>query len=276
MREPFLPVPNRVAFTIPSAIPLIGGLDIMWYGICLTAGILAAFLVVYFLAPSRKINRDKLTDLFLWTVPCGIIGARLYYVIFEWSRYQNNLSEIFNLRSGGLAIHGAIIGGFGAGIICLIVWKESLLDWLDLACIGLPLAQAIGRWGNYFNSEAHGVETDLPWAIYCDGKFVHPTFLYESIWCFLLFLFLLWLNKRYKFKGQIMCLYAILYSIERFFVEGLRTDSLWIGNIRQAQLISVIMIVAGIVGYIVLSRQNKKNQTTLEETQEQNVENDAL
>lgn len=250
-RTGWLPVPERVAFTI-------FGLDIMWYGICLTAGIVAGFLILYYKAPSRNINKDRIIDLFLWTVPCGVIGARLYYVIFEWDNYKNDLLKIFDVRAGGLAIHGAIIAGFGVGIICLIKWGEKPLDWVDLACIGLPLAQAIGRWGNYFNSEAHGVATDLPWAIYADGEWVHPTFLYESIWCFLLFLFLLWFNKKYKYSGQVTCLYCIIYSIERFFVEGLRTDSLYIGNFRQAQVISVCLIIAGIAGLIIIKAKNKK------------------
>lgn len=269
MRQPFLPVPNRVAFTIPQSIPLIGGMDIMWYGLCLTAGIIAGFMVLYWKAPSRNINRDRITDLFLWTVPAGVIGARLYYVIFEWERYKDNLMSIFDIRSGGLAIHGAIIGGFGVGLICLLKWHEKPLDWIDLACIGLPLAQAIGRWGNYFNSEAHGTPTDLPWAIYCDGEFVHPTFLYESVWCFLLFLFLLWMdNKKTLAPGQITCLYAIIYSVERFFVEGLRTDSLWINvfgyKLRQAQVISVCLIIAGIIAFVILEKKKKINQSSKE------------
>jgi len=250
----WLPVPERVAFTV-------FGLDIMWYGICLTTGIVVGFLVIYFKATSRNIDRERILDLFLWTVPCGVVGARVYYCIFEWNNYADNLLKIFDIRSGGLAIHGAIIGGFGVGVLCLLKWKQKPMDWVDLACIGLPIAQAIGRWGNYFNSEAHGVATNLPWAIYADGEWVHPTFLYESVWCFLLFLFLLWFDKKKKkFRGQITCLYCIIYSIERFFVEGLRTDSLYIGSFRQAQVISVCMILGGIIALVILSSNYKNAQ----------------
>ena len=258
-RKPFLPVPDRVAFTIPEGVPLIGGLDIMWYGIMLTLGIVAAFLVVYHLAPSRKIDQERCLDYVLWIVPFGVIGARLYYVIFEWDNYKGDLMSIFRLREGGLAIHGAIIGGLAVGIICLIRWKQKILDWVDYTMLGVVLGQAIGRWGNYFNSEAHGTATDLPWAIYCDGEFVHPTFLYESIWCFLLFFFLLWFEKKKaKYRGQLTCLYVIFYSVERFFVEGLRTDSLWIGRFRQAQVISVILIICGIAGLILINKNKDK------------------
>ena len=258
-RTPFLPVPDRVAFTIPEGIPLIGGLDIMWYGIMLTLGIVAAFFVVYKKAPTRCIDPERVLDYALWIVPFGVVGARLYYVIFEWENYKDDLRSIFNIREGGLAIHGALILGITVGILCLIKWKQKILDWVDLTFMGVVIGQAIGRWGNYFNSEAHGTATDLPWAIYCDGEFVHPTFLYESIWCFLLFLFLLWYDKkRAKYRGQITCLYWILYSVERFFVESLRTDSLWIGNLRQAQVISVVSIILGIIGLIIINRKKDK------------------
>ncbi len=239
----WLPVPNPVAFSI-------FGLDIMWYGICLTTGVIAGFVVLYLKAPSRGLDKEHTLDLAICGVPFGIIGARLYYVIFEWDQYKDNLKSIIDIRSGGLAIHGAIIGGFGACIVLLLIWKnENIFDWVDMAVLGLPLGQAIGRWGNYFNSEAHGTATDLPWAIFADGEWVHPTFLYESLWCFILFLFLLWFDKhKGKYRGQNVCLYMILYSIERFLVEGLRTDSLYIGNFRQAQVISVVMIILGIIG----------------------------
>ena len=260
-RTPFLPVPDPVAFTIPKGVPLIGGLDIMWYGIMLTLGIVVGFLVLYKKAPTRGIDPERTLDFVLWGVPCGVIGARLYYVIFEWENYAGDWHKILDIRSGGLAIHGGIIGGVGVGLICLLIWKQKPLDWIDLTVQGIVIGQAIGRWGNYFNSEAHGGPTDLPWAIYCDGEFVHPTFLYESLWCFLLFLFLLWFDKNKRsFSGQIICLYAVLYSVERFFVEGLRTDSLWIGRFRQAQVISVVTIILGIAAYIYLKKRNESQK----------------
>lgn len=258
-RKPFLPVPERVAFTIPEGWPLIGGLEIMWYGIVLTFGIIVGCFVLYKKAPSRGIDPEKTVDLVLWGIPFGIIGARLYYCLFEWESYAGDWRSILDIRSGGLAIHGGIIGGFGVALICLLKWKQKPLDWFDLCMLGLPIAQAIGRWGNYFNSEAHGGPTDLPWAIYCDGEFVHPTFLYESVWCFLLFIFLMWFDKhKAKCRGQIVCLYAILYSVERFFVESLRTDSLWIGRFRQAQVISAALIICGIAGLIIINKNKDK------------------
>ena len=250
----WLPVPDPVAFTV-------FGLDIMWYGICVTTGIVVGFYVLYRMSPSRGLDKEHTIDIALWSIPMAMIGARLYYVIFEWARYKDDLIEIFNIRGGGLAIHGGIIGGFGTAIILFIKWKENVWDWLDMTILGLPIGQAIGRWGNYFNSEAHGGPTDLPWAIYADGEWVHPTFLYESLWCFLLFLFMMWWAKHKPAKrGQLVCIYLVGYSVERFLVEGLRTDSLYIGSLRQAQVISVVMFVAGIIGLIYINKKSKAQQ----------------
>ena len=131
------------------------------------------------------------------------------------------------------------------------------MNVLDLVIPTVALAQAIGRWGNYFNSEAHGGPTDLPWAVMIDGVPCHPTFLYESIWCFLLFVFLLWLDNHRKFEGQIFLMYGMLYSVERFFVEALRTDSLMIGPFKQAQVLSLTLIVICTVVYVILNRRHK-------------------
>ena len=132
-----------------------------------------------------------------------------------------------------------------------------MLDLCDLIFPEVALGQAIGRWGNFFNSEAHGGPTDLPWAIEVDGEMVHPTFLYESIWCLLIFLFLIWLSDRRRFKGQIVCLYGMLYSAERFLVEGLRTDSLMIGQFKQAQVISALIFAVSLAGYFYLSQKKQ-------------------
>jgi len=265
MLQGWLPVPDPVAFSV-------FGFEIMWYAIMLTSGIIAAFAVVWFRAKSRNLDPDMVYDFAIVGIPFGMIGARLYYVIFEWENYRNNLAEIFNIRGGGLAIHGAVIGGFGSVVIYLLIKKQKPVDWMDLAFIGLPLGQAIGRWGNYFNSEAHGGPTDLPWAIYADGEWVHPTFLYESIWCFLLFLLLLYLDvKKPGFKGRNICIYMVLYGIERFFVEGLRTDSLYIGSFKQAQVISVFTIVMGIVLWFVFRKNCAGGKTTAEELEKSDL-----
>ena len=229
----FLPVPDRVAFTV-------FGIDIMWYGIMLTLGTLVGGTVLYQRAPKYGLTKDNSLDLMIYSVPVGVIGARLYYVAFEWDYYGKHLKEILNTRGGGLAIHGGIIFGLGMALLLIHKWKGQPLKIMDLAAPGFAIGQCIGRWGNYFNSEAHGGPTDLPWAILCDGELVHPTFLYESIWCLIIFLVLMYVERSGKrsYDGQLFIIYAMMYSFERFFVEQLRTDSLYIGGLRQACIIS--------------------------------------
>lgn len=178
-------------------------------------------------------------------------------MLFNWSWYAGDFMKIINIREGGLAIHGGLIFGFVAAVILCRIWKVRALNILDLVAPAIALAQSIGRWGNYFNSEAHGGPTDLPWAITVDGVSVHPTFLYESIWCFILFFVLMYVDNRRRFEGQTILLYGILYSIERFFVEGLRTDSLMIGPFRQAQVLSLAVIAICAVTYIILSKRSR-------------------
>lgn len=231
---------NSVAFEI-------FGIEIQWYGVIITlAAIIGLFLAVRE-AERRGIKEDDLLDLFIYALIPSILGARLYYVIFSWDLYKDNPISALNIRNGGLAIHGGIIT---AVIIAVIFSKKRKISFWTLADISAPslvLAQSIGRWGNYINQEAYGRPTDLPWGIVIDGVKVHPTFFYESLGDFLIFLFLLWYrdNKDYV-DGDIFLLYIILYSVLRFFVEGLRIDSLMWGNIRVAQLISLISIGIGI------------------------------
>lgn len=247
-----MPVPNPVAFTIFR-------IDVMWYGVLISSGIILATLITYKRAPRHGIQSDKVLDFILICIPMGIIGARLYYVVFNWSYYAGDLMKIINIRQGGLAIHGGLLFGLGTAVILCLIWKIRPLNALDLAIPTVALAQAIGRWGNYFNSEAHGGPTDLPWAVMIDGVPCHPTFLYESIWCLLLFFFLLWKDNHRKFEGQIILLYGILYSIERFFVEALRTDSLMIGPFKQAQVLSLtVILVCAVIYRIMNKRYNKK------------------
>ena len=155
-----------------------------------------------------------------------------------------------------MAIHGALIGGILAGFIYTKVKNINFFKMADIALIGMPLAQAIGRWGNYINGEAHGGPTNLPWGIIVDGVKVHPTFLYESIWNFGIFIFLWMFRKKKKYEGQVAVYYIILYSLGRFFIEGLRTDSLMLGNLRMAQVISLIGVIGGIIAHIYLSKKN--------------------
>ena len=244
--------PDRVAFTI-------FGLDVMWYGLLIGAGFLLATLISYKRAPQHGIEPDFILDLIIWMIPSAIIGARAYYVIFSWDEFSGNLAKIFDIRGGGLAVHGGLILCFFVGFFVCRHYKQSFIATADLAAVVIPLAQAIGRWGNFFNEEAHGGPTDLPWAQIIDGVGYHPTFLYESIWCFLIFLFLLWFdNHRRSFDGQIISMYMVLYSLERFFVEGLRTDSLMIGPLRQAQVLSLCLIAAGLALYFVMKKKHEE------------------
>jgi len=222
------------------------GLEIRWYGLLIASAVLIGTVLALKEAKRKGVKEETLIDMFLFAVPAAIIGARAYYVIFMWDYYSKNPSQILNIRGGGLAIHGVIIAGTLVAIIFAKVRKESFWKLADIVAPSLILGQAIGRWGNFANQEAHGGPTDLPWGIMIDGVKVHPTFLYESIWNLLVFGFLLWYRrKKATVEGEIYLLYLILYSVGRFFIEGLRTDSLMLGPFRVAQLISLAIIMSG-------------------------------
>ena len=204
-------IPDPVAFSV-------FGFDIMWYGIIIAGAILTAFTICCKRAPKHGIPSEMVFDASIVCVPAGIIGARIYYVAFNWGDYSGDFLTIINLRLGGLAIHGALIAGFIAGIAFCRVKSIGPLNWFDLVAPCIAIAQSIGRWGNYFNSEAHGGPTDLPWGIPVGGELVHPTFFYESIWCFILFFILIFIDNRRAFDGQTFLSYGALYSLERFFV----------------------------------------------------------
>ena len=240
---------DRVAFSI-------FGIDIMWYGVLMATGMILGTYLALREAKRLGISEDDVLNLAICAIPAGVIGARLYYVIFNWSYYSQYPSQILNFRGGGMAIHGALIGGILAGFIYTKVKKLNFFKMADIALIGMPLAQAIGRWGNFINGEAHGGPTNLPWGIMVDGVKVHPTFLYESIWDFGIFIFLWMFRKKKKYEGQIAVYYIILYSLGRFFIEGLRTDSLMIGHLRMAQVISLVGVIGGIIAHIYLSKKN--------------------
>ncbi|SCI71957.1 Prolipoprotein diacylglyceryl transferase [uncultured Clostridium sp.] len=242
---------DRVAFTI-------FGIDVMWYGILMATGMILGTLIAIKEAKRVGIKEDYILDLAIIAIPAGLICARLYYVLFNWEYYSNNPSQILNFRGGGMAIHGALIGGVLAGYIFSRYKKLDFFKLADTVMLGMPLAQSIGRWGNFINQEAHGGPTNLPWGIMVNGVKVHPTFLYESIWDFGIFVFLWIFRKKKSYEGQVIVLYAILYSLGRFFIEGLRTDSLMIGPFRMAQVISLVGIIGGIVVHMYLSNKNKK------------------
>ncbi len=240
--------PGSVAFTI-------FGIDIMWYGVLIASAMILGILISYRRAPMYQLNPGSILDVCIWTLPIGVIGARLYYVLFNHS-YYHSLSQILNIRNGGLAIHGGLIAGLITVYILTKCRHINLPDMLDLVFPVVALAQAIGRWGNFFNEEAHGIETNLPWAVIINGHHYHPTFLYESLWCLMLFFLLSYIGSRRLFAGQVACLYGILYSFERFFVEWLRTDSLMIGPFRQAQVLSLTVIIVCTALYIYLQKKS--------------------
>jgi len=250
----FLFEPNPVAFSI-------FGQDIRWYGVFIATGMLLGLIIAYLRAPRHGIAAERVIDLALVSIPIGIIGARLYYVIFNWEFYNGDFFKIINLRSGGLAIHGGLLFGIITAAIFCGLWKISPLNLLDLMVPSIALAQSLGRWGNFFNQEAHGGPTDLPWAILINGEKVHPTFLYESLWCLLLFFILIFIDNRSTFIGRTFYAYVVLYSLERFFVEQLRTDSLMIYGLRAAQIVSAAVFVIFLLIWVPKERRfGRKNR----------------
>ena len=243
--------PDPVAFRL-------FGMDVMWYGVLIGAAILLACGIAYRRAPKFGIDPDALLDVLIASIPAGVIGARAYYVAFKWDQYAGDFLKMLDIRSGGLAIHGGLLLGLTCGVLMCRKKGIRVLAALDLAAPSVALAQSIGRWGNFFNEEAHGGRTDFPIYVLIDGQKYHATFLYESIWCFLLCLFLFWLSRGERFEGQIFCLYVLLYSAERFWVEGLRTDSLMIGPLRQAQVLSLVLIVLAACLYGYLNHRRKR------------------
>lgn len=244
---------NPIAFEI-------FGISIRWYGILLSTGIMAGIFIAYYEAKRLGHDPEYIIDLALWCVPMAVVGARLYYVIFEWKYYQGNIMKIINIREGGLAIHGALIAAILTGYIFTRVKKLSFWENTDIVAPGIVIGQAIGRWGNFVNMEAHGGPTNLPWGIMVDGVRVHPTFLYESLWDIGVFIILMVYRKKKKVDGEVFLLYGIFYSIGRFWIEGLRTDSLMFMGMRTAQLISIAIIVAfGILMYI--RRKYRRDET---------------
>lgn len=243
---------NPIAFNI-------FGLSIRWYGILLSTGIMVGILLAYYEAKRLGRNPEYIIDLSLWCVPAAVIGARIYYVLLEWDYYNGDIMRMINIREGGLAIHGALIAAVISGYIFTKIKKISFWETADIVAPSIIIGQAIGRWGNFMNGEAHGGPTNLPWGIMVDGIKVHPAFLYESLWNIGVFLILIFYRKKKKADGEVFLLYGILYSIGRFWIEGLRTDSLMFFGMRAAQLISLaIIIVFSIIFYVIRHREKNK------------------
>lgn len=233
---------------------------IRWYGVLIALGLLLAVLYANKRADHFGLNRDRMFDVVLVAAIAGFIGARLYYVFFsspyERAAYFAHPITILYIWQGGLGIYGGIIFAFVAALFMCRWRKVNTLAIFDIASLGFLIGQAIGRWGNFFNQEAHGGPTNLPWgmtgSIIGDSP-VHPTFLYESLWCIAGFILLHIVSKKwYTFKGKIFVLYIMWYGLGRFFIEGLRTDSLMIGNLRVSQVVAVTAIILGGILYFVL------------------------
>lgn len=231
---------NRVAANV-------FGKDIYWYGIIICIGFVLAALYVNARVKEFGCTSDNLMDCLIICVPVGIICARIYYVAFEWGYYSQHPNEIIAVWNGGIAIYGAVIGVVIALYVYSRVKKLSFASLCDLAAFGLLIGQCIGRWGNFVNGEAHGGPTDLPWGMSIDGAAaVHPTFLYESVWNLVGFIALHFYSKKRKFPGEMALLYVAWYGLGRAWIEGLRTDSLYIGTMRVSQGLAAVSCIVAI------------------------------
>lgn len=257
---------NPIAFNL-------GGIQVHWYGIIIASAVVLATILAVQEAKRRRIDPDSIYDLILWALPVAIITARMYYVIFEWGYYQNHVDEIVRVWDGGIAIYGALIG---AGIVVYLFCRANWIPvWLMLDIIApvLIMAQGIGRWGNFMNQEAFGRITSLAFLqslhlphfiiqqMLIDGAYRQPTFLYESLWDILGFIVLVSLrHKKHLFKqGEVFLSYVIWYAFGRFFVEGMRTDSLMLFGIRVSQWLSVILFI-GAIGILVFRRKSMRER----------------
>ncbi len=242
-----------------------GGFTVRWYGLLIATGLVLA--VVYAMSVCKKrfgVDPDKLLNCVLVGLVTAIIGARLYYVAFQWDSYKGDLLKIFSINEGGLAIYGGLIGALIGGLIVAKICKVNIPALLDVAVLGFLIGQGFGRWGNFTNQEAFGTPTSLPWGMISEntgGVTVHPCFLYESLWCLLGFLLLHLFSKHLrKYDGQVFLLYLVWYGFERMIVEGLRTDSLMtpIFNLRVSQILSAALVVVGLV-FLIINFIRKKD-----------------
>ena len=256
-----------INLNINSILFSYGNIKIYWYGFLIVCSFIIGLLLLKKFSKDYEIKIDNILELFILLVPIGIICARVYYVLFNLDYYKNNIGEIFKISSGGLAVYGGIIGCIITIYIYSKVRKIKFLKILDLFALVLPLGQAIGRWGNFFNSEAYGSKTNsiFRMGIIENNEYieVHPTFLYESICCLFIFFILQKVNKNKKYDGNVVYTYLFLYGIVRNFIETLRQDSLMIGNIKISLVISVIFSV--IFGALLIYNKVKNNRKNKEE-----------
>lgn len=252
---------NPIAFNI-------GTVSIYWYGIIISISFLIAYLYVLKNAKRFNLDSNKLTDCIVVGLITGIIGARLYYVLFyPGTLYKENPITIFFIHQGGIGIYGGIIGGLIGGIITAKVKRCNIPSCLDITSLGLLIGQSIGRWGNFVNQEAFGVATSLPWGMMSEKTLmqtpypVHPCFLYESLWCLLGFILLdLYSKKFQKYSGQLFLMYIVWYGLERFIVESLRTDSLIIPilGLRVSQVVAAISVITGVILLFIFKKRKQE------------------
>lgn len=280
--------PDRIVFpnlgidvTIDSTAFSIFGLEIKWYAIIISFGLLLAVLYCFPRMKKFGIDPDRAADAVIAGIIGGMAGARIYYIAFRWEHYAGDIKAILNFRNGGLAIYGGIIGAVLIGGIMCKIRKVRLMPMLDIAGMGFLIGQGVGRWGNFVNQEAFGTNTDCLFAMtggtiqntiihetsYMNGSMygtgmseiygVHPCFLYESVWCIAGFVILALYSKHRKFDGQLFLMYLTWYGLGRFFIEGIRTDSLMLGNIRASQLLALLCVIASLVLHIAILMRAK-------------------
>ena len=281
MTQPYVSFPHlNLTFNVDRVAFTIGGKEVYWYGIIIAVGFLIAVMCGLYLAKKYGMKKDTIVDIVIIAAPVAIICARLYYVAFNWDFYSENPGEIIRIWNGGLAIYGAVIAAIIISAIYCKIKKENFGLFCDIGSIGLLIGQSIGRWGNFVNQEAFGVNTDLPWGMtgssikrellemMIDGADVdatlpvHPTFLYESLWNFVFLVVFLLLFKKRKFDGQIFAGYLISYGVGRFFIEGLRTDSLYMGGFRISQIVAAVCVIVGVT-LMVINLRKKDRKVTL-------------
>ena len=263
---------------------------IQWYGVIIAVGFTLAVLFGGRMAYKWKMNLDKMLDVLIGGTIGGIIGARLYYVVFHWSSYRGSFLDVFKIWEGGLAIYGGLIGGILAGAIVCKIRGLNFLKLLDICGMSFLIGQGIGRWGNFTNQEAFGANTNLPWGMWsektaayinsqqaefaargikavagtvAEKAYVHPTFLYESLWCLASFAVIYLICRKWKkFDGQLILCYGVLYGAARFVIEGLRLDSLYVGSttLRVSQVLSGILVVGCLAALMILLVRNTKKE----------------
>lgn len=262
---------SRQAFTIL-------GFAIYWYGLIMTAAVLLTLFLARKAGPRFGLCGDDVLDTYLMMLPLGIVGARLYYVLFSWEQFKRNWLSIVDLRQGGLAFYGGVIGGALGFYLVSLYKKKRFCNWLDFFVVYLPLGQAIGRWGNFVNQEAFGTNTSLPWGMISEGtvsylkalqdpsldplKPVHPTFLYEFLGNMLIFAILLYVRRQARFHLETTAWYFMLYGTLRFFVESVRTDALFIGHtgLRVSMVLSFLMFICALTYLLWLYFKGKKGE----------------